>query len=75
MPYVIKHLSEDIYVSNSTSKNADYDENGLTSVKFARLYSSELGAKIALSKWARYSVSRIINQDKFNLANICYIKL
>ncbi len=65
MPYVIKHKLKDRYIGNR-AKTADYDEDFLVSVDYARFYSSERGAKQGLTSWCRYSVSGLINKTKYD---------
>jgi hypothetical protein len=75
MPYIIKHKTEDRYVSFSKSMKADHDENYLTSLKHAQVYPTEAGAKSAMNDWAKYGVSGLINQAKLDLVEIVPIEL
>lgn len=64
MPYVIKHKQKSRYVGKC--KKADYDEDKLVSIDYAKFYSSEKGARLGMLSWCRYSVSRLIDKHKLN---------
>lgn len=73
MPYVIKHKAEDRYICGSKSNKADYDNNDLVSLEFARIYSSKSGAKTAMINWAKIYDDTVFNQhraDRFRDFNV-----
>ena len=67
MPFAIKHKTKDRYVSNTNSMKADYDDDGLTSLQFARVYPTKSGAKTAMINWASYWDHTVFNEETANL--------
>lgn len=74
MPYVIKHKTNDRYISGTKSRKADYDSDGLVSLPFARIYPTKSGAISAVTRWAMYPVSKLINKHKFEMVEVVPIK-
>lgn len=68
MPYVIKHKRNPRYVGKL--KTADYDSDGLVSYDFANFYTTERGAKLAMTSFCKYPVSRLINKAKLDTLEI-----
>jgi len=53
MPYVIKPKTDERYLCGTTSNKADFDDNGLVSLDYARIYPTEAGAKSSMKHWAK----------------------
>jgi len=75
MPFAVKHKTSELYLCGTKSKLAKYNEIGLVDLDFAQIYATRKGAEKALSSWAIYPISRVVNQSKFELMEIIEVKI
>lgn len=75
MPFAVKHKTSELYLCGTKSKLAKCNEIGLVDLDFAQIYATREGAEKALASWAKYSVSGLIDKDKYNLVKIVKVNI
>ena len=66
MPWVIRHKIDKTYVGKNRQ---------LVEINYAKVFPTEQGANRAMRNYCRYSVSRLIDQNKLSLLEIVPVKV